>query len=282
MFSQKNFSDGGGGLHWKGRRRSWPKGVPGQRVRRGQRGDGQKEGRGTWLKREDPKKGTDSWRGGKWYFLGKGWVGWNLIWGECDAHLLTLSLAHWFQQRNGGSRQHALMNHKGGFANWKRRRRRERRRRISPCGAQSSPDTNVFLLFWTKFYPYFDNFLEKSADKMKANITNKEKKIFLASNLKILWCKRSHRVRFYIYVHAHVFACNLRNLPIVSKCSVRENICSNDFPACQKSDVWKRRKGIPQNMTCSPQQKRPFRVRRDFYCFRAISGKRCSSSPSLA
>ncbi len=40
-------------------------------------------------------------------------------------------------------------------------------------------------------------------------------KSFFALEFKILWCRRTHRVRFYIYVHAYVYVSNLRKLPAV-------------------------------------------------------------------
>ncbi len=82
---------------------------------------------------------------------------------------------------------------------------------ISPCGVQSSPDTCISLSFWMKFTLAFSIFLEKSANMETANILNKENKTFIAFDLKILWCKKSHRVRFYVYIRAYIF--NLQKLP---------------------------------------------------------------------
>ncbi len=36
---------------------------------------------------------------------------------------------------------------------------------------------------------------------------------FLALDLNVLGCKRSHMVRFYVYVHPYVYVLNLRKLP---------------------------------------------------------------------
>ncbi len=108
----------------------------------------------------------------------------------------------------------------GDFANSKRRRRRERRRTISPCGMQYSQETFCFALVLNKIMPLLFStfqFSQKSGNKKIANITNKEN-TFLALDLKLLWCKRSHGVRFYVKVHAYVYVSNFRNLPIVLFC----------------------------------------------------------------
>ncbi len=54
---------------------------------------------------------------------------------------------------------------------------------------------------------------------MKASMKNMEYNIFLALDLNNLWCERSHRVRFYVYIHANVNIYKLRNLRRVNASS---------------------------------------------------------------
>ncbi len=84
-----------------------------------------------------------------------------------------------------------------------------------PVGC-SPPQILVFSFHSeSNFTLAFSIVLEKGINKNTANIFDKENDTFLALDLKILWCKRSHRVRFYIHVHVNVYVFNLRKLPNV-------------------------------------------------------------------
>ncbi len=62
---------------------------------------------------------------------------------------------------------------------------------------------------------------EKFANKMTANILNRENITFLALELKISWCKGSDRVRFWVYIHGYIRVFNLQKLPSCSISKVR-------------------------------------------------------------
>ncbi len=90
-----------------------------------------------------------------------------------------------------------------------------------PVGC-SPPQILVFSFHSeSNFTLAFSIVLEKGTNKNTANIFDKENDIFLALDLKILWCKRSHRVRFYIHIHVNVYVSNLRKLPCAAQWTLR-------------------------------------------------------------